>query len=85
MKIIFMGSVYDLVKFDEQDFVDEHLSECYAEDYDEKLGYYVDKAMSEASNAFTELSEEAEDEADMLLRQNEELDTLAKKVLKQID
>ena len=75
-------SVYDLAKFDEQDFVDEYLSECYAEAYDEKLDYYVDKAMSAASNAFAELAEEAKDEADMLLRQIEELETLAKKVLK---
>ena len=59
-----------------------HLSECYAEAYDEKLDYYVDKAMSAASNAFAELAEEAKDEADMLLRQIEELETLAKKVLK---
>ena len=43
---------------------------------------YVDKAMSAASNAFAELAEEAKDEADMLLRQIEELETLAKKVLK---
>ena len=47
-----------------------------------KLDYYVDKAMSAASNAFAELAEEAKDEADMLLRQIEELETLAKKVLK---
>lgn len=38
--------------------------------------------MSAASNAFAELAEEAKDEADMLLRQIEELETLAKKVLK---
>jgi hypothetical protein len=82
MEMLFMGSVYDLAKFDEQDFVDEYLSECYAEAYDEKLDYYVDKAMSAASNAFAELAEEAKDEADMLLRQIEELETLAKKVLK---
>ena len=50
--------------------------------YDEKLDYYVDKAMSAASNAFAELAEEAKDEADMLLRQIEELETLAKKVMK---
>ena len=43
MEMLFMGSVYDLAKFDEQDFVDEYLSECYAEAYDEKLDYYVDK------------------------------------------
>ena len=79
MEMLFMGSVYDLAKFDEQDFVDEYLSECYAEAYDEKLDYYVDKAMSAASNAFAELAEEAKDEADMLLRQIEELETLAKK------
>lgn len=35
--------------------------------------------MSAASNAFAELAEEAKDEADMLLRQIEELETLAKK------
>ena len=62
--------------------MDEYLSECYAEAYDEKLDYYVDKAMSAASNAFSELAEDAKDEADMLLRQIEELGTLAKKVLK---
>ena len=74
MEMLFMGSVYDLAKFDEQDFVDEYLSECYAEAYDEKLDYYVDKAIaSAASNAFAELAEEAKDEADMLLRQIEEL------------
>lgn len=82
MEMLFMGSVYDLAKFDEQDFVDEYLSECYAEAYDEKLDYYVDKAMSAASNAFAELAEEAKDEVDMLLRQIEALETLAKKVLK---
>ena len=82
MEMLFTGSVYDLAKFDEQDFEDEYLSECYAEAYDEKLDYYVDKAMSAASNAFAELAEEAKDEADMLLRQIEELETLAKKVLK---
>lgn len=38
--------------------------------------------MSAASNAFAELAEDAKDEADMLLRQIEELETLAKKVLK---
>ena len=31
MEMLFMGSVYDLAKFDEQDFVDEYLSESYAE------------------------------------------------------
>ncbi len=81
MEMLFTGSVYDLAKFDEQEFVDEYLSECYAEAYDEKLDYYVDKAMSAASNAFAELAKEAKDEADMLLRQIEELETLAKKVL----
>ena len=50
--------------------------------YDEKLDYYVDKAMSAASNAFAELAEDAKDEADMLLKRIEELETLAKKVLK---
>jgi cell division septum initiation protein DivIVA len=82
MEILFSGNVYDLAKFDEQDFVDEYLSECYAEAYDEKLDYYVDKAMSAASNAFAELAEDAKDEADMLLKRIEELETLAKKVLK---
>ncbi|MFQ9514306.1 MAG: hypothetical protein ACLRZ9_00615 [Eubacterium sp.] len=72
MEMLFTGNVYDLAKFDEQDFVDEYLSECYAEAYDEKLDYYIDKAMSAASNAFAELAEEAKDEADMLLRQIEE-------------
>lgn len=43
---------------------------------------WQDKAMSAASNAFAELAEKAKDEADMLLRQIEELETLAKKVLK---
>ena len=62
--------------------MDEYLSECYAEAYDEKLDYYVDKAMSAASNAFAELAEDAKDEADMLLKRIEELETLAKKVLK---
>jgi hypothetical protein len=62
--------------------VDEYLSECYAEAYDEKLDYYVDKAMSAASNTFAELAEDAKDEADMLLRQIEELETIVKKVLK---
>ena len=81
MEILFSGNVYELAKFEEQDFVDEYLSECYAEAYDEKLDY-VDKAMSAASNAFAELAEDAKDEADMLLRQIEELETLAKKVLK---
>ena len=82
MEILFSENVYELAKFEEQDFVDEYLSECYAEAYDEKLDYYVDKAMSAASNAFAELAEDAKDEADMLLRQIEELETLAKKVLK---
>lgn len=82
MEILFSENVYELAKFEEQDFVDEYLSECYAEAYDEKLDYYVDKAMSAASNAFSELAEDAKDEADMLLRQIEELGTLAKKVLK---
>ena len=59
-----------------------NISKCYAEAYDEKLDYYVDKAISAASNVFAELAEEAKDEADMLLRQIEELETLAKKVLK---
>ena len=39
MEMLFTGSVYDLAKFDEQDFVDEYLSECYAEAYDEILDY----------------------------------------------
>ncbi len=82
MEMLFTGSVYDLAKFDEQDFVDEYLSECYAEAYDERLDYYVDKAMSAASNTFAELAEEAKDEADMLLGLIEELETIAKRVLK---
>ena len=82
MEMLFSGSVYDLAKFDEQDFVDEYLGECYAEAYDEKLDYYVDKAMSAASNTFAELAEEAKDEADMLLGLIEELETIAKRVLK---
>ncbi len=82
MEMLFTGRVYDLAKFDEQDFVEEYLSECYAEAYDEKLDYYVDKAMSAASNAFAELAEEAKDEANMLLGQIEELETIAKRVLK---
>ena len=82
MEILFSGNVYELAKFEEQDFVDEYLSECYAEAYDEKLDYYVDKAMSAASNTFAELAEDAKDEADMLLRQIEELETIVKKVLK---
>lgn len=55
---------------------------CYAEAYDEKLDYYVDKAMRAASNTFAELVEEAKDEADMLLGLIEELETIAKRVLK---
>lgn len=79
---LFRGSVYDLAQFSEQDFVDEYLCEYYAEAYDENLDYYVDKAMSAASNAFAQLAEDAKEEADMLLEQIEELETLAKKVLK---
>ena len=82
IEMLFMGSIYDLAKFDEQDFVDEYLSECYAEAYDENLDYYVDKAMSAAAAAFAEFAENAKDEADVLLRQIGELETLAKKVLR---
>lgn len=80
--MLFTESIYDLNKFDEQDFVDEYLSECYAEAYDEKLDYYVDKAMSAAAAVFVDLAEDANDEADMLLGQIWKLETLAKKVLK---
>ncbi|MFR3949064.1 MAG: hypothetical protein ACLTZM_19610 [Ruminococcus sp.] len=51
--------------------MDEYINDHYADAYDENLEYYVDKAMSAASNAFAELAEEAKDEADMLLRQIE--------------
>ena len=81
-RYFFSGNVYDLAKFDEQDFVDEYFSECYAEAYDEKLDYYVDKTMSAASNTFAELAEDTKDETCMLLRQIEELEILMKKVLK---
>ena len=80
--MLFTESIYDLNKFDEQDFVDEYLSECYAEAYDEKLDYYVDKAMSAAAAVFVDLAAAANDEADMLLGQIWKLETLAKKVLK---
>ena len=80
--MLFTESIYDLNKFDEQDFVDEYLSECYADAYDEKLDYYVDKAMSAAAAVFVDLAEDANDEADMLLGQIWKLETLAKKVLK---
>lgn len=80
--MLFTESIYDLNKFDEQDFVDEYLSECYAEAYAEKLDYYVDKAMSAAAAVFVDLAEDANDEADMLLGQIWKLETLAKKVLK---
>lgn len=80
--MLFTESIYDLAKFDEQDFVDEYLSECYAEAYDEKLDYYVDKAMSAAAAVFADLAEDANDEADMLLGQIWKLETLAKKMLK---
>lgn len=80
--MLFTESIYDLNKFDEQGFVDKYLSECYAETYDEKLDYYVDKAMSAAAAVFVDLAEDANDEADMLLGQIWKLETLAKKVLK---
>lgn len=77
-----IGCIYDLAKFDNQDYVNEYLDKYYDEAYDEKLDYYVYEGISVASDVFAELAENAKDEVDMLLRQIEELNTLAKKVLK---
>lgn len=82
IETFFMGSIYDLAQFSEEDYIDDYLYECYAEAYDENLDYYVDKAMSAANNVFAELAEEARGDADLLLGQIEKLEDLGKKVLK---
>lgn len=76
------GNIYDLAKYNEQDYVDEYLNEYYAEAYDENLDYYVEKAMDEASEIFAELAEDAKEEVDLLLEQIDRMETLAKEVLK---
>ena len=70
--------------FSEEDFVEEYLYDC-PDAYDEKLDYYVEKAMSSASSAFGELAENAREDADILLKQLDKMRELAKEIMKRFD
>lgn len=81
---VFESTIEQLASFSEEDFVEEYLYDC-PDAYDEKLDYYVEKAMSSASSAFGELAENAREDADILLKQLDKMRELAKEIMKRFD
>lgn len=78
---IFYEKLYDLARFNKQDYIDEYINNNSAEAYDENLEYYIEKGMNIADEAFEELAEEVKGDANELLRELESMKNISRLVL----
>ncbi len=85
IKEIFSEKLYDLARFNKQDFIDDYMNENLMEAYDEYLDDYMDKSMDAANDAFEELAEGLKDDVDELLEELKYMKDISKNVLKRFN